>query len=255
MLPLLAALPTIFSAIGKVTQLFETGKNTVQKITGSVSQASTPEELQAEVSNLTPDQQNRWAEIMTSKVELYAKQNERLAVEIGLIDQNITSKLTPEAAGEIAYLRMTTRPWAVRWMVHYILFPFYLVGVDLIQNVVVTWLPFLHTKFGIDPYNSFEHVFGAMQIPDNASVDVIQKIATLFSNGGSTTFAGELYTSSVPWVVSIILGYMGLREIGKAREPSDNGAAANSPVSLVTKALSQGMDITGNIKGWFHKHK
>ena len=260
MVQLLAALPTIFSAVGKITDLFKKGRETVQEVTGNVSQASTPEELQTEVTAMTPDQQNRWAEVMAKQVDLYARQNERLAIEIGLVDQNITGKLTPEAAGEIAYLRMTTRPWTVRWMVHYVLFPFYLVVIDLIQHLLITWLPFLHSWLGIEPFNSFEYVFGVMQLPDNADAGTIQKLIDLFKeSGGATTFAGELYTDSIPWVVSIILGYMGLREIGKARDAGRESAGdvpaatAGSPMSVVTKTLSQGVSLIGNIKSWFRK--
>ena len=197
---------------------------------------------------------------MAKQVDLYAKQNERLATEIGLVDQNITGKLTPEAANEIAYLRMTTRPWTVRWMVHYVLFPFYLVVIDLIQHLLLTWLPFIHSWFGIEPFNVFEYVFGVMKLPDNADAGTIQKLIDLFKeSGGATTFAGELYTDSIPWVVSIILGYMGLREIGKARDTQSEGggdmpgSTRSSPVSVVTKTLSEGVSLIGNIKSWFKK--
>ena len=258
MLQLVAAIPTIISAVSKVTELFKKGKETIETVTGKPSLASTPEELQSEVQSLPADQQNRWAEVMAKQVDLYAKQNERLAVEIGLIDPNITSKIGADAAGKIAMLRMTTRPWTVRWMVHYVLFPFYLVAADLAQNILVTWLPFLKTRLGIVPFNAFEYVFGIMRFPDGADASTWEKIITAFSGeAGPATFAGKLYMESIPWVVSIILGYMGLREIGKARGHVDAEAPRTSPpasaVSVVGKVLSEGTTLVGKIRGFFKK--
>ncbi|MCW8330947.1 hypothetical protein MD588_19315 [Photobacterium sp. SDRW27] len=252
MLQLIAAIPTIITAISKVSELFDQGKETVENITGNVSQASTPDELRTEVESLTTDQQNRWAEVMAKQVDMYAKQNERLAVEIGLVDANITGKLTTDAANEIAVLRMTTRPWTVRLMVHYVLFPFYLVIIDLIQNILVTWLPFLSIK----PFNSFEYVFGVMRFPEKLDDSVIEKLAELFSQNGAVpaTFAGQLYMESIPWVVSIIIGYMGLREVGKARAHKDAEAPLAgpvSPISVVSKSLTNGISLVEKIRNWF----
>lgn len=257
MLQLLAAIPTIISAAGKVTELFKKGKETIETVSGKPSVASTPEELQSEVERLPADQQNRWAEVMAKQVDLYAKQNERLAIEIGLVDQNITARLDTEAANKIATLRMTTRPWTVRLMVHYVLFPFYLVIVDVAQNLLLSWLPFLKTKLGIVQFNSFEYVFGVLQFPKNIDASAWEKIITAFSKtGGPATFAGQLYMESIPWVVSIILGYMGLREIGKARGHKDAEAptaAPASPVTVAGKALTEGATLVGRIRGFFSK--
>ncbi len=256
MLQLIAAIPTIISAISKVSELFEKGKETVESITGKPSQASTPEELRTEIENLPYDQQNRWAEVMAKQVDMYAKQNERLAIEIGLVDPNITAKLDAEAANRIAIMRMTTRPWTVRMMVHYVLFPFYLVVLDLLQNLILSWLPFMHSFFGIKPFNVFEYVFGVMRLPEKIDPSVWDKIAAVFtkSGGGPATFAGQLYMESIPWVVSIILGYMGLREVGKARghkDPEAPEVGTYQPVSVVGKAIGQGMNLVDKIRKWF----
>ncbi len=256
MFQLLAAIPTIFNAVGKVTDLFKKGKETVEAVTGKTSVASTPEELRAEVESLPPEEQNRWVEVMSKQVDMYAKQNERLAIEIGLVDENITKKLGTEAANKIAKLRMTTRPWTVRWMVHYVLFPFYLVAIDVVQNVLVAWFPFLKT-WGVEPFNVFAYVFGVMNLPSGGDASAVEKIVSVFTkNGGPTTFAGQLYIESIPWVVAIILGYMGLREIGKAKGHKDAAAPLTegaSPVSVVSKALTQGVGLVGNIRNWFKK--
>jgi len=257
MLQLIAAIPTIFSAINRVTDLFNKGKESVRGVSGKISEASTPEELRTEIEKLPDDQKNRWAEIMANEVDIYTKQNERLAIEIGLIDPNITSNLSTKTANKIAKLRMTTRPWTVRLMVHYVLFPFYLVIVDLIQNILITWLPFLKSIFAIKPFNAFEYVFGVLELPGNPDASTIQKLFEVFSEKGivPATLAGEFYIHSIPFVVSIIIGYMGLREIGKARGHKDAEAPTigytPSPVSVASMGLSSGVSLIGNIRQWF----
>ena len=260
MLQLIAAIPTIITAVSKVSELFKKGRDTVQEVTGEPSQASTPDELQTEVQQLSPEQQNRWAEVMAKEVDKYTAENERLAMEIGLVDANITSKLSEEAASKIAIMRMTTRPWSVRCMVLYVLFPFFLVIIDLVQYLIITWLPFLNRW--IDPFNSFEYVFGVMKWPEKINAGTLEKLAALFAGeGGPATFAGQLYVESIPWVVSIILGYMGLREVGKWRGTADKApegvltGGTAPPVSVVTQTLSEGVNLVSNIRSWFKKKK
>jgi hypothetical protein len=258
MLNLIAAIPTVIKAVGKVTSLFRKGQKTVEEITGAPSKASTPEELRTEVGSMPPDQQNRWVEIMAKEVEMYAAQNERLATEIGLIDSNITGKLSEDAASDIAIMRMTTRPWAVRWMVYYVLFPFFLVVIDAVQNVLVTWLPFLQKW--ITPFGTFEYVFGVMKYPAQVDAGTLEKLAQMFSaQGGPATFAGTLYMDSIPWVVSVILGYMGLREVGKYKGYADNppaeslAAAKPSVLTVAGKTISGGANLVSKVVGWFKK--
>ena len=256
MLQFLAAIPTIISAVSKVSKLFNKGQDVVKEVTGKPSEASTPEELQTEIQKLPPDQQNRWAEIMSKEVDKYMAENKRLAIEIGLVDENITAKVSEDAASDIAYLRMTTRPWAVRWMVYYVLFPFFLVVIDLAQHLIITWLPFLQKW--ITPFNSFEYVFGVLKWPENVDASTLEKLAVFFTEkGGPTTFAGELYIDSIPWVVSIILGYMGLREVGKWKGTADKPAEGSlsggkvTPVTIVSDTLTQGVNLVSSIKSWF----
>lgn len=253
MLQLVAAIPGILNAVGKVSELFSKGKEAVQQISGHPSVSSTPEELRTEIQQMPVDQQNRWAEIMAKEVDKYVAQNERLAMEIGLIDQSLTEKLSQDAASHIALMRMTTRPWAVRWMVYYVLFPFLLVMVDLIQHLIVTWLPFL--KRWIEPFNAFEYVFGVMRFPQNADPGAMDAIVRLFAEGhGPTTFAGKLYVESMPWVVGIIISYMGLREIGKIRGVADKTPEGQfAPHSVVKDSLTQGVSLVSDIRNWFKK--
>lgn len=261
MLQFISAIPAIISAVSKVSTLFKRGQDVVGEVSGKPSIASNPEELQSEIQSLPLEKQNQWAAIMAKEVDKYAAQNERLAIEIGLVDQNITGNLSREAASEIAIMRMTTRPWTVRWMVYYVLFPFILVVVDLIQHLIVTWLPFLQRW--ITPFNSFEYVFGVMKWPEKMDGTAMETIAKLFSEqGGPTTFAGELYVESIPWVVSIIVGYMTLREVGKWQGNADKipstanmGGASQSSVSMISQTLNDGLSLASNIKSWFKKKK
>ncbi|GGD64244.1 hypothetical protein [Lacimicrobium alkaliphilum] len=253
MLQLVAAIPGILNAVGKVSELFSKGKEAVKEITGQPSLSSTPEELQTEIQHMPVDQQNRWAEIMAKEVDKYVAQNERLAIEIGLIDKSLTENLSQGAASHIAMMRMTTRPWAVRWMVYYVLFPFFLVMVDLIQHLIVTWLPFL--KRWIEPFNAFEYVFGVMRFPESADPGALDALARMFTEGqGPATFAGKLYVESMPWVVGIIISYMGLREIGKARGVADKAPEGQlAPHSVVKSSLTQGISLVSDIRSWFRK--
>jgi len=259
MLPLLAALPSIFSAVSKVSELFSSGKEAVRKVTGNDSIASTSEELQQEIQSLPEAQQAQWAQIMQQKVDLYQAENQRLDIEIGRIDSNITSKLTPDAAEKIAYLRQATRPWTVKMMVHYILFPFYLIIIDLTQDIIKNWL-FFWTD-AIKPVKTFDYMFGALNPSSLKGVDpgVLDKMLAAFTGKDThLTLAGDLYVDSIPWVVGIIVSYMGLREIGKARGTSGDipitadlsPAKTASPISTV---INTGVDLASKVRKIFGK--
>ena len=256
MLQLLGAIPTIIAAARKVSSVFHKGQEVLAEVTGRPSESSTPEELETELRTLPEDQQNRWAETMAKEVEQYTAQNERLATEIGLIDSTLTAKLSREAVDEVAILRMTTRPWTVRWMVRYILFPFFLIFIDIAQNLILAWLPFL--KRWITPFDTFGHFFGVVRPPDTGDVTILNEFAQLFADGlAPTTMAGQLYIDSVPWVVSVVVSYMGLREVGKWRGHADNAAGGGAPpplpstATVVGKALSESGRLVGKIKSFF----
>lgn len=260
MLQALAAIPTIINAISKVTDLFHAGQKAKETVTGQPSAASTPEELEAEVNAMPEAVRNQWADIMAKQVEQYAAQNQRLATEIGLIDSNITSKLDTEAANKIAVLRQTTRPWAVRMMVHYIFFPFYLIAIDLVQQLLKSWLFFWTDR--IQPFRTFDYVFGNMDPSKLAGLQpgVLDKLLSAFSNGTSHTLAGQMYSQSVPWVVGIIVSYMGLREIGKARGtagdvPLDGKTPSGQaqPPTVIGTALQTGIDLVSKVRKAFGK--
>lgn len=258
MLQFIAAIPTIFSAISNVTELFKKGREKKEEITGTPSIASTPEELQEEISSLSLEQKNKWAELMQNELNMYKAQNERLALEIGLIDSNITSKLTVEDAGKIAVMRQTTRPWAVRMMVHYVFFPFYLIIVDIIQEIIKTWLLFWTDK--IEPFKTFDYVFGTINPSSLSKVDpsVMDKVISMFKDKPHT-LAGDMYIDSIPWVVGIVVSYMGLREIGKAKGTSGDESTSNvakinkSPLNVIGSTVDKGIDLVSKVKKIFNR--
>jgi hypothetical protein len=259
MLPLLAALPSIFSAVSMVSDIFSSGKEAVKKVTGNDSIASTTAELQEEIQSLPEAQQAQWAQIMQQKVDLYQAENQRLDIEIGRIDSNITSKLSPDAADKIAYLRQATRPWTVKMMVHYILFPFYLIIIDLAQDIIKNWL--LFWTDAIKPVKTFDYMFGALNPNSLKGMDpvALEKILTAFTGKDTQlTLAGDLYVDSIPWVVGIIVSYMGLREIGKARGTSGDipvtaGLSPEKTGSPITTVINTGVDLASKVQKIFGK--
>jgi hypothetical protein len=99
-----------------------------------------------------------------------------------------------------------------------------------------------------------------MKWPENLDASVIGKLADFFSEkGGPATFAGELYMDSIGWVVSIIISYMGLREVGKWKGYGDKSpedavpGGKPTPMSVVGKTLSQGVSLVSGIRSWFKK--
>ncbi len=259
MLPIIAAIPSIIGAISKVTELFSAGKKTVETVTGKPSKASTPEELQDEIASLPQDQQAKWAQVMQQKVDLFKAENERLAIEIGIVDSNITSKLSEEAADKIALMRQTTRPWAVRMMVHYVFLPFYLIIIDVFQELFYAWILKGIFKVKASPvFKTFDYVFGAFGPEELSKLGTLDKIAELFKDPMSHTMMASLYAQVVPWATSIIISYMGLREIGKAKGTSgDLGAtiksAGASAGKILTQTISTGADLVSKVKNIFKK--
>jgi len=245
-LPILAALPAIFSVVGKVTDLFSSGKKAVKEITGKDSQASTPEELQEEVQNLPPGQQVKWVEIMHEKVEMYKAENERLDIEIGRVD---TSRISPEAASKIAIMRQTTRPWAVRMMIHYIFFPWYLIIVDVAQELFNTWVL---SPFGLKAlsFKTFDYVFGVLSF-DKMDKGTLEKISDFVQGPQAQTLMASMYMETVGWASAIVLGYMGLREIGKVKGASGDTVISTSQSSTFSSVVKSGLGLVSKVKAIF----
>lgn len=240
-LPVLAMLPTIFSAISGASELFESGRKAVAAITGNASEASTPEELEAEIKSLPEAQQGQWLQKMEGELERYKAETNRIDIEGGRIDSNITSKLSGDAADRIAVLRQSTRPWAVRMSMHFILLPVYLAIIDVGQGLLVEWIV---QPIGVilriegmprfQGFSAFKSVFG------------VSAGAAVADGKLSSTVIGLIYTSSVGWLSGIVVAYMGLREIGKARGTSGDDPE-HQPQSQAGQLLSQAGGVADQI--------
>lgn len=219
----ISALPMILDGVRLFSGLFDEGKAIVEQVTGEAPAApiETPADLEREVAAMTPDQQAAFVEAMKPRLEFYRAQTDRLRVQGGEISAEILETLPDAARAEVTILRMTTRPWAVRQMVQVIKLPLYLVGIDVAIALVNAL-----TAFG------FELFQAARPAP---AMDLL----------GATFFSAEsvyymLYERVVVPATSIVLGYMTLREVGKAR---DTGAGALA--GLVDKAKG----LIGKIRG------
>lgn len=231
----LALLPDIFAAVKKIGSLFAESKNKFETISGRPSAAQTPEELQREVATLSPEAQERWVDLMHAEISKYYAENARLDIEIGRITPELQTKVSSTAADKITILRQTTRPWAVRMAIHYLFFPVYLLIFDVLQLSISAWIGFSEQRI----FRAFEYVFGT-----TAKQSVVERIGELIVQGQAYTVAGQLYTASIGWVVSIVISYMGLREIGKCTGSSESN-------SVKQRSILQG--ITAGIGKFFKK--
>lgn len=197
MVPLLAALPAIFSAIRGATELFDVGKEVVDEIRGKPTKAMDVKALEQEVEALPVEQQKMFVEKMKSELVFYQAISQRLDQQGGVVNAETLSVLAPAVRSHIAKIRMTTRPWAVRWMVIAVVFPpIATVGLNMgvsVYNIMAqAWWPQMEQMSLLDP--------GQM--------------------------LNELYLSMVGWASGVIMTYMGMREIGKAR--GHDGASLKS---------------------------
>lgn len=187
MVAFLAALPMIFSAIKTATDLFDAGKKVVADIKGEPSSAATPDDLQAEVENMTDDQRASFIDTMSAEIQAYNAVSERLTQQGGQIDASTLNAIPQEERGRVALMRMTTRPWAVRWMVIAVVFP-PLAAVAV--NIMISLYNIVLTAFW-------------PELPRLAQLSLGEVL-------------NELYLTMVGWAAGVIMTYMGMREIGKA---------------------------------------
>jgi len=214
MVAFLAALPAIFAAIESATDLFDLGKDVVTEITGQDTDAQTPTDLRETVARLGPQDQARFVTRMKAELAFYQAITGRLADQGGKMDAATLQAIPERIRGRIAYLRMTTRPWAVRWMVLAVVFPpLALVCLNIALSVYNVWI------------TAFE--------PGGQPVALID-MGTVLNN---------LYAQMVGWASAVIMTYMGMREIGKA-----TGHGDGVKVSDVVGNLS---GLVGNLKRVF----
>lgn len=215
----------LFSGISKIKELFNSGKKLMTDIKGEPSSASSPEQLREEFDALPIEKQQGWIDQMAAATNQYEAETERLKAQEE-ISKEIAEKVDVETASEIAYQRQTTRPWTVKKMVHLMLFPFYLIVIDVFQHLIKNWLLFwLDT---VQPFESFVYVFGAK---DGGLMD---KVGNLIGPMPKT-LAGQMYIEAIAWAAAIIISYMGLREIGKAKGTDKSDGIMSKAAGAIKK--------------------
>ncbi|MAX82401.1 MAG: hypothetical protein CL843_19765 [Crocinitomicaceae bacterium] len=220
--PLLAMLPGIFTAISGATELFDAGKQVYNEVTGNAA-PDTPEALQAAVESLPTEQQQAFAERMTKEIEMYRAQNERLEIQGGRVDAETLSVLTPEAATEVAIMRMTTRPWVVRQLTRAMVWPVMSVfAVDIALAVINTFIAGIWAVFG----------------EATAPVQFELVAGKFFGDGGSVYV--QMYSQIVEYSAYIVITYMTLREAGKAGGPKQVVSGAINKVMTGIKSVFSG---------------
>lgn len=189
-------LPAILGAISIATELFDVGKDVYETVTGEKSSADSPESLANEVSSLPADKQALFNEKMEIQLERYRAETERLKVQGGLVDAETLSSIPEKQRGEIAYTRMTARPKIAMRMAHVILFPVY---IAVLESVIL-----LHNL---------------LQSAYSSTPTLIGSLASQMLTSDAPFV--QLYAYAGPTAASVVITYMGLREIGKRRGNPD----------------------------------
>ncbi len=203
MLPVIAG---VIGAVSAVTDLFAAGKRVYEQVTGSPSTAATPVELQAAVEAMPADQQAAWLLVMRTEIEAYRAETDRLANEQGEVTPDLLRALTPEAAAEVAFLRMTTRPRVVLRMSHVMLVPVYVLAIDAVLILVN----------GMAAWGGSERVMPLLG-------------PALF---GERSVYRYLFDAAVWPATTIVLGYMLLREVGKRTGKGEDQAGIDLVAQL-----------------------
>ncbi len=192
MVAFLAAIPALFAAMKGAAEVFDLGKKVVEEVTGKSSSAQDPKGLKEEVELLSADQQSAFVARMQEELQIYEAISARLSQQGGQVDAQTLETLPQDQRGRIAFLRMTTRPWAVRWMVVAVVFPpLATVG----MNLLIAFYNVLNKAWAVQPH--------------------------LIAQIEPGMVLNELYLSMVGWAAGVIMTYMGMREIGKAVGHSD----------------------------------
>ena len=202
-LPLLGG---IFATVSAVAELFDTGKQVYETVTGEKATASSAPELRQQIEALRPDQQAAWAEAMQVSIQRYRAETDRLRIEQGTLEAGVLATLDEETRARVADLRMTTRPLIVRRSFHVVALPFYVAIADTLTGLVEA---------------------GGQAV--GYAMPALPKI-------GPAVFEGpmlEAYTTASVSCTAFVSGYMLLREIGKAREGGQSSRVAGAISNLV----------------------
>jgi hypothetical protein len=198
MVAFLAALPAIFAAIKGARDIFDLGKKVVEDVTGEAVDVRSSDQLRQHIESLPEEQQQAFVDQMQAELKAYDAVSNRLMQQGGRLDPETLTALSAEKRGKIAFLRMTTRPWAVRWMVVAVVFP---PLVSVFSNLAIALFNILNDAFhwGHDALGFIEFK-GVLN---------------------------DLYLSMVGWASGVIMTYMGMREIGKAVGHDDHASLAD----------------------------
>lgn len=214
-LPLLGLLGLAAEAVPAIVRLFDDddqsvasqAASVVSEVGRAVTGATSDDEAVAAIKANPALYAEFQATIKDKAIELYRAKTERLVTEQGRVDAETLAALPPEAAAQIALLRMTTRPKVVLRMSHVILLPIYVIGVD----------------GALALFNIISRAAG--------STVQLDMLGAQFFTAGSLYV--DLYTWAAPTAASVIATYMGLREAGKAGKDPDH------PLAKATKAATR----------------
>lgn len=222
---MIAALPLIFEAITGLPKLLSAGKSVYEAVTGEASTAETPEALQAEVEALPPEQQQAFVDRMETEIKRYRAETERLINEQGVVDENITGKLSQAAADAIAKMRMMTRPLVVRMMARAMVWPvMYLFLIDGSLALANTLL----AGFRVTIKDGEAEVLLQFQLI----------AGQFFSSDSAYT---EMYATLVPWAAGVVMTYMTLRQFEKKKGDA-------SPVAAISGAMNGIAQFIGGLR-------
>ena len=176
--------------------------------------------IEVAVNGMDDVEQAEWARELAGRLTFHRAETGRMIADQGLVDKETLGVLGETERGRVAYLRMTTRPWAVRWMVRGLLAPFAIIAVDVLFfsfNVIIRAL------LGVD-WNPYDMSTGV-----SAKIFEYEQIVKFY-----TWYAG--------WASLVVMSYFGLREFGKNRGQSD---VAESVVADAGKAASGAVAMAG----------
>ena len=125
--------------------------------------------------------------------ERYEAETARLIAEQGEITDTLVAKIDGPTANKVAFLRMTTRPWAVRKMVYAMLLPLYVFWIDVGLTLINSVMKFYDSKKAFD------------------------LLGTTFLDGESVYIV--MYGDLVAPAATIVVSYMTLRQIEKSGNP------------------------------------
>ena len=212
-LQFLALLPTIFDAVSSVSSLFDDGKKAFEVVTGSRSKAMTAQDLRNEVDAMPPDQAEAWVAQMEARVRLYAEETERLRIQGGGVTPEVLELLGPATAAKVAIMRMTTRPWAIRWMVRALVAPpLFIIFVDGLTMLA-------------------QNIASAAGGPFQMKL-MIERLQTETGQGYF-----ELYGMLVEPATATIIAYMTLRGVDKARQAKGQPSIASGIGATVGRLI------------------